>query len=87
MVESVTVEFRECVKCGTLWKPVNTMEDCPVCEAPKAQLPEGMVAINLSKEDLTTLAAICSYWKHTNPFPSKDGQRVAVSVIERSRGY
>jgi hypothetical protein len=89
MADTLTVEYRECVKCATMWKPVvSDFEACPVCEAPKtAQVPEGLVAFNLSKEDLTILASICSYYKNTNPFPSQDGQRVAASVIEWSRGY
>jgi hypothetical protein len=92
MAETLTVEYRECVKCATMWKPIfSDFEDCPVCESPKstqvAQVPEGLVAFNLTKEDLVTLSAICSYYKNTNAFPSQDGQRVAASVIERSRGY
>lgn len=55
--------------------------------APVAAVPEGMAPVNFSKADLIALASICSYYKNTNPFPSKDCQRVAASVIERSRGY
>jgi len=89
VADTLTVEYRECVKCATLWKPeLHEYEDCPVCEAPKAtQVPEGLVAFNLTREDLTTLAAICSYYKNTNPYPGKDSQRVAANVIERARGY
>jgi hypothetical protein len=89
VVDVVTVEYRECVKCATTWGPVRgeTPEECPVCETLKAAIPEGLIAFNLSKEDLVNLAAICSYWKNTNAFPSQSGQRVAAIVIERSRGY
>lgn len=88
MASSITVEYRECVLCATLWRPDTASDTCPVCEAPKAtQVPEGLVAFNLTREDLTTLAAICSYYKNTNPYPGKDSQRVAANVIERARGY
>lgn len=55
-------------------------------EAP--EVPEGLISLNLSRDELTELSAICSYYKNTNPYPSQAAQRVAAHVIERNRrGY
>ena len=89
-VSTVPDNFRECVKCATVWR-ADAGTDCPMCERFTATamptLPEGLIPLNMTKEDLVALASICSYWKNTNQFPSGDGQRIAASVIERSRGY
>lgn len=54
---------------------------------PEVVVPEGLVPLNLTPEELTDLAAICSYYKNTNAYPSSGCQRVAAKVIERHRGY
>jgi hypothetical protein len=66
---------------------VEALEADKKSTEPVVVLPEGRIALSLTPEELMELSAICSYYKNTQPFPSKDAQRVAASVIERARGY